>query len=114
MVVYTADHGVPYYPQTDAEWWTAAGVPLLMLGDLRPAVATSYRASHINLFATLLDLMGFPETERPFSYGRSLVAARGSDRDPRLVFAGQDYDFEGEGYFEIRDFDQLEPPAVVQ
>ena len=43
-----------------------------------------------------------------------VVAARGSGRDPRLIFAGQDYDFEGEGYFEICDFDQLAPPAVVQ
>ena len=114
VFIYTSDHGVPYYPENDAQWWTAAAVPLLMLGDLRPAVDTNYRPSHHNLFATLLDLMQFPLDQRPFVYGRSLVTAQGSHQDTRSVFSGEDYDFSGVGHFETRDFDQLVAPIVVE
>jgi hypothetical protein len=51
-------------------------------------VDVSYRASHHNLFATLLDLMGTPDDVRPAGYGRSLLRARASDEDRRVVFGG--------------------------
>ena len=111
VVLYTSDHGQPYYPETDADLRTAASVPLMMFGDSRPPADTSYRASHHNIFATLLDVMRVPQDQRPVVYGRSLLVAHGSDHDPRMVFLG---DFTGREEFHFRDFDSLAVPAVVK
>jgi lipid A ethanolaminephosphotransferase len=87
-------------------------VPLCLFGDDRPTVDAGYAASHHNIFATLLDLMNVPTSARQFTYARSLLAARASDRDPRPVLSG--YMFGGSEAYEVRDFDSIrDDPAVA-
>ena len=49
-------------------------------------VDTKYRASHQNLFPTLLDLMGVPAASRVIQYERSLLVATEEDSQPRSFF----------------------------
>ena len=81
-----------------------------MAGDDRPAVDTEYRASHHNLFATMLDLMGVPESARIGTHRRSLLTARASDHDPRVVFGGFLFDAAAS---ERRDLDGIPRPAAL-
>jgi hypothetical protein len=99
VILYTSDHGRSY-----EDSWRAHAVPLMMFGDARPSMDTGYRASHVNIFATLLDLMGFPEEQRPVGYARSLVKARAVDREARVVLSG---DLFGVEAFDTEDFDHL-------
>ena len=46
------------------------------------------RASHANVFATLLDLMGVPEAARVRRYWPSLLARDGFEVRPRAYFMG--------------------------
>lgn len=88
VIVYTSDHG-----QTLAEGGEGsahcgysrneAAVPLFVIGYRGSGVDTKYKASHPNLFATLLDLMEFPESARKHGYGLSLLKAREADSEPR-------------------------------
>ena len=80
VFVYTADHGESLAEQGEEVAHCGLGrqeaiVPLFMLG-YDGVVDTSYRASHQNLFATLLDLMGVPESSRKLAYQRSLLRRR--------------------------------------
>jgi glucan phosphoethanolaminetransferase (alkaline phosphatase superfamily) len=108
--IYTSDHGemlaehggTPFVRKLVPE---VATVPLVMFGDDRPRVDTGYRASHHNIFATILDLMDVPAAIRPWSYGRSLIGARATDHDPRPVLSG--YMFGRDYFYEIKDFDTL-------
>lgn len=108
VLVYTSDHGQLL---TDARapglarrlTWGEVAVPLLMMGAV-PPVDTGYRASHANVTATILDLLLVPDAARPDGYARSLLRARASNHDPRLVFSGA---FFGRGSFLVQDFDQL-------
>jgi glucan phosphoethanolaminetransferase (alkaline phosphatase superfamily) len=116
VVIYTSDHGEVLSgegaaPFTRALDWSVLAVPLLLLGDNRPPVDTTYRASHHNLFATVLDLLKFPTTERPAPYRRSLLTATGEDRDRRVVFTGALF---GDGHYEVGDFDALIRPTLLQ
>ncbi len=93
--VYTSDHG-----QTLSENGEIAShcsttknesvVPLFIIAepDAFPPLDTSYKASHSNIFATLLDFMNFPESERKFNYSLSLLKAKGSNSAPRFYFSG--------------------------
>jgi len=108
--IYTSDHGeelggdgVP--AMTRKLLPEVVAVPLLMFGDDRPRVDTSYRASHLNVFPTLLDLMNVPLQARPWTYSRSLLVAKATDRDPRPVFVGNM--FGGGDYHESKDFDAI-------
>jgi glucan phosphoethanolaminetransferase (alkaline phosphatase superfamily) len=110
--IYTSDHaemlaehrGTPFARRLVRE---VAAVPLIVFGDDRPRVDTGYRASHHNIFPTLLDLMRVPAAERRWTYSRSLVGATASDRDPRPVLSG--YMFGSQYAYELRDFDALTP-----
>lgn len=93
---YTADHGqnlgedgkrtVSHCYSTRNE----GNVPLFLISEpqITPEVDTAYKASHANLFATLLDLMNFPESERQENYAPSLFKAKEKDSTPRFYFAG--------------------------
>jgi glucan phosphoethanolaminetransferase (alkaline phosphatase superfamily) len=93
VVVYTSDHG-----QTLAEHgegWShckdtrnEALVPLFLLTDGDYPFDPQYRASHANIFATLLDLMQFPQGERRNSYARSLFGATAAESERRQYFVG--------------------------
>jgi lipid A ethanolaminephosphotransferase len=108
--LYTSDHAEalgddgrePFVRTISREVVT---IPLFMFGDDRPAVDTAYRAGHQNVFPTMLDLLGVPDSARSWRYGRSLLQARESDRDQRAVLGG--FMFGPRFFFEVRDFDDL-------
>jgi glucan phosphoethanolaminetransferase (alkaline phosphatase superfamily) len=94
IYIYTADHGqtlrengsiVSHCSDTKPE----ANVPLFVIADLRslPTVDTDYKSSHANIFPTLLDLMGVPESAREYSYAKSLLKASSADSVPRFYIA---------------------------
>lgn len=111
VILYTSDHGDSFGLMADG-WrtfsWESFAVPLMMFGDDRPPVDTSYRASHHNIFPTLLDLLGVPAEARQGVQARSLLSARRDDRDVRVVFSG---DPSGRDAFQTADFDSLRPAA---
>ena len=89
VIVYTGDHGESFYENGKAghggETPGEAEVPLFILGmpQLKPDL--SFKASHHNLFATLLDLMSYPEELRPAGeYSISLFKATSNDSKPRF------------------------------
>jgi glucan phosphoethanolaminetransferase (alkaline phosphatase superfamily) len=114
VVLYTSDHGAHLsgagaHPMMRGLEWETTAVPLLMFGD-RPAVDVGYRASHHNLFATLLELMRVPAEVRPAAYSRSLLSARASDHDERIVLAGV---LTEAGGFQVGDFDRFVRPDIA-
>jgi glucan phosphoethanolaminetransferase (alkaline phosphatase superfamily) len=111
--IYTSDHG-----QTLKENGAAAShcgetrpeaiVPLFIAGEVHilPHADIAFPASHFNIFATLLDIMGYPADERRFDYSISLFKATYADRTPRNYFSGplQNAD--------RHDFDRPTKPAL--
>lgn len=93
VIVYTSDHG-----QTLGEagaTHTHAGrtrheamVPLFIITRQKLAADTNYKASHFNIFATLLDLMKIPPPERKHPYAPSLLGTGASESRPRYYLAG--------------------------
>ena len=108
VIVYTADHG-----QTLAEHgetWThglntpnEAKVPMFVISRTPLDVDVGYRASHSNIFPTLLDLMEFPDGERLVEYEPSLLRARATDSTPRHFYTGP---FDGRGAHQVVAFDR--------
>lgn len=93
VIVYTSDHGQTlgqngvthtHAGRTKIE----ASVPLLIITRVKLAVDTTYRASHFNLFATLLDIMNFPPSERKYRYAPSLIGADPAKSEPRYYLSG--------------------------
>lgn len=93
--VYTSDHGqnllengrvISHCSNSRNE----ANVPLFIVANplIMPAADTGYKASHSNIFATMLDLMNFPENERLQKYSLSLIKAKAADSKPRFYFEG--------------------------
>lgn len=94
VVVYTSDHGQTLAehdePSTHCnDTRNEALVPLFIVADSDHPGDPQYRASHANIFATLLDLMQFPQAERHHSYARSLFGATAADSERRQYFVGQ-------------------------
>lgn len=101
IYLYTSDHGQNLKDVLeqgshcgDAPQQTV--VPLFIISEPErfSAVNTDYKASHSNIFATLLDLMNFPEAERKFTYDISLLKAKAADSKQRYYFVG---DLSGNG-----------------
>lgn len=97
ILIYTSDHGQTLSEHgeqhthcgTSADTFpTEATVPLFMISREPLSVDTSYRASHGNIFATLLDLMDFPVGGRHREYALSLMAAKARDSQTRYFWAG--------------------------
>lgn len=93
--IYTSDHGqnlkdVPEQGSHCGDAPQQAIVPLLLLANSKkiPKTDTAYKASHSNIFATLLDLMNFPAGERKFAYHTSLLEAKSGDSKQRYYFVG--------------------------
>lgn len=93
--LYTSDHGQNL--KEDPRQGSHCGdlpqqtiVPLFMISDSSQfsEVDTSYKASHSNIFAALLDLMSFPQEKRQFKYDISLLKATAADSMPRYYFVG--------------------------
>ncbi len=93
--VYTSDHGQTLSENGEiashcSNTKNEAIVPLFIISDPKiiPKVDVNYKASHSNIFATLLDLMNFPNSERKYAYTLSLFKAKATDSQPRFYFAG--------------------------
>ena len=88
VIAYTSDHGESLYAQGAAGHGGSsrpeATVPLFLIGLKDRPVDTSFKASHANLFTSLLDLMEYPDSLRKHPYAISLLKARGSDSRKRF------------------------------
>ncbi|NNE99444.1 MAG: sulfatase-like hydrolase/transferase [Pyrinomonadaceae bacterium] len=88
VIIYTGDHGQSLFVggktshggTTKAE----ANVPLFVIGKIDEKVDTAFRASHQNIFPTVLDLIGYPEKLRSKTIAISLLKARSADSRPRF------------------------------
>ncbi len=93
IYVYTSDHGQTLIE--NGEYWSHCGetknealVPLLLIGNLAESPDTNYRASHYNIFATLLDLMGTPSEIRSQEFPPSLLLTQASHSTDRYYLGG--------------------------
>jgi glucan phosphoethanolaminetransferase (alkaline phosphatase superfamily) len=91
--VYTSDHGQTL--SENGETWPQTGptrnearVPILIIQSEHLAADTNYKASHQNLFATLLDLMKVPQENRRFPYAVSLLKATAGMSQARYYIVG--------------------------
>jgi lipid A ethanolaminephosphotransferase len=80
VIVYTGDHGESFFVDGKAGHGGTtreeAMVPLFMLGLKDQNVDTGFKATHANMFTTLLDLMKFPTGERRRPYAISLFEGK--------------------------------------
>ena len=88
VIIYTGDHGQTLFAGAKAshggETKIEASVPLFIVGKLASNIDTGYKASHQNLYPTLLDLMNYPEELRERKDVPSLFKAKASDSKPRF------------------------------
>jgi len=93
VIIYTSDHGQTL--SENGESWPHSGttrseacVPLFIVQNPGLQADISYKASHANIFATLLDYMRVPPEARAYAYAPSLLTARASDSAPRRYIFG--------------------------
>lgn len=88
VILYTSDHGQTLFSNGKAshggETREEAIVPLFVVGKLDRSPDTNFKASHQNIYPTLLDLMNYPEEFRERRYVISLLKARASDSKTRF------------------------------
>ncbi len=91
--VYTSDHGQTL--SENGETWPQTGptrnearVPIFIIQAGQAKFDTNYKASHQNLFATLLDLMKTPQEMRRYPYAVSLLQATADMSQPRYYIVG--------------------------
>lgn len=91
VIVYTGDHGESLFVNQRAAHGSItreeAIVPLFVLGNLPHQPDVKFKASHSNIFPTLLDLMNYPEDLRKQKYAVSLLKATANDSSPRFYNA---------------------------
>jgi glucan phosphoethanolaminetransferase (alkaline phosphatase superfamily) len=102
VILYTGDHGQTLgeggknYPHC-GDSRNEAMVPLFIIGNLGKEVDTKFKPIHANIFATMLDLMNYPESLRKRQYAISLLKAKESDSKERYYvpanFKGGDMNF---------------------
>jgi glucan phosphoethanolaminetransferase (alkaline phosphatase superfamily) len=92
VIVYTGDHGESFFENGKAghggETTGEAEVPLFILGMSDARIDVGFKASHHNIFATLLDLMNYPEELRRSEYSKSLLKAKAADSSSRFFNPG--------------------------
>lgn len=97
MLVYTSDHGqtlsehgeaYTHCGSSSATSPNEASVPLLLISKDGLGIDTRFSASHANVFATLLDLMGFPDSARLHQYDSSLLRTTAPDSRARYFWVG--------------------------
>jgi glucan phosphoethanolaminetransferase (alkaline phosphatase superfamily) len=107
--LYTSDHGQTLAENGAASHCVAssaaATVPLFLIADPSsiPPVDLGFRASHSNIFATLLDLMSVPSAARSYDYPVSLFDARQADSRQRYFFSG---DLQGRFEGTVQPYDE--------
>lgn len=109
VFIYTSDHGQTLRENGEVASHCSTSrsealVPLMIISeDVRIRSAdVSYRASHFNIFPTILDLMQVPIDRRTEQYALSLLTAKGSDSTRRYYVAG---DLHGTGSTKTYAFD---------
>lgn len=104
VIIYASDHGEIFETNGRASHGGTlpeeAEIPLFMLGKFDHEIDTEYKASHANIFTTLLDLMNYPEELRGNNYALSLLKAKASDSKPRFYSSNLQNKFQ---------FDQISP-----
>ena len=92
LLLYTGDHGQTLFVNGKASHGGKtkgeATVPLFIIGKLDDKIDTGYKASHANIFPTLLDLMSYPRELRDTGGLPSLLTARTVDSRPRFFNPG--------------------------
>lgn len=87
VFIYTGDHGQTLFANGQASHGgltkKEASVPLFLIGNVDKEVDTKFRASHSNIFATVLDLMNYPIEYRQRKYALSLLKAKEPDSKTR-------------------------------
>lgn len=87
IIVYTSDHGQTLFENEKASHGgntkNEAKVPLFLIGKTDLKADTKYKASHQNLYPTLLDLMNYPYDLRERTNILSLFKAKEKDSKPR-------------------------------
>jgi glucan phosphoethanolaminetransferase (alkaline phosphatase superfamily) len=79
ILIYTSDHSQTLF-ENGIRWphcnfsQQEVSVPLFMIGNLEAQPDTTYKASHSNIFPTILDLMAVPENVRIHPYAPSLLS----------------------------------------
>ena len=93
IFLYTSDHGQTLIE--NGAYWSHCGetknealVPLLLIGNISYPPDVKYRASHFNIFATILDLMAVPAEARIHDYPPSLLLIKASDSVDRYYLGG--------------------------
>jgi glucan phosphoethanolaminetransferase (alkaline phosphatase superfamily) len=88
VIVYTGDHGQTLFVNGRASHGGntkgEATVPLFIIGKLSGTPDTTYKASHANIFPTVLDLMDYPGELRDKRGFPSLLRATAADSRPRF------------------------------
>jgi glucan phosphoethanolaminetransferase (alkaline phosphatase superfamily) len=88
VILYTGDHGQTLFANGKAshggDTKEEAMVPLFIVGKLSGPIDTNFKASHKNIYPTLLDLMNYPEELRERRFVISLLKAKSSDSKPRF------------------------------
>lgn len=88
IIIYTGDHGQTLFVNGRSSHGgntkEEACVPLFIIGAIDRNVDTAYKASHKNIYPTILDLIGFPAELREYTIIPSLLKARSSDSKPRF------------------------------
>ena len=93
--IYTSDHGQNLGENGGANTHCLttkdeANVPLFIIAEppSLPGADTAFKASHANIFPTILDLMKIPEADRTANYALSLTGAKSADSKPRYYYSG--------------------------
>ncbi|MGI8467292.1 MAG: sulfatase-like hydrolase/transferase [Pyrinomonadaceae bacterium] len=88
VIIYTGDHGQTLYANGKASHGgitrDEAAVPLFIISKDNLKMDTAYKASHQNIFPTILDLIGYPDELREGIFAPSLLKAKASDSKPRF------------------------------
>lgn len=96
VLIYTSDHGqnvlITSAPglTIQQKYSLRVRVPLLLMGDLGGRINPDFRATHANIFPTLLDLMGVPGAARKYGYDASLLEREPPASDKQRYFWGCD------------------------
>lgn len=89
VIIYTGDHGQTLFENGlmrlhGGSTKSEATVPLFIIGKLPVEPDTNYKASHFNIFPTILDLFEYPQDLRENKNALSLLKAKQADSRPRF------------------------------
>lgn len=88
VIIYTGDHGQTLFIDGKASHGGAskaeASVPLFIIGNVAGKIDVKYKASHQNLYPTILDLIDYPQNLREKNKALSLFKAKAKDSKPRF------------------------------